>query len=124
MLVTEPPHVILRQGLIQGLTYTTLSSDVSIYLARSLFFSSGLHLTGVQLREAVERWSGNRLMCELTEQVLLYVGAIYSIVLLGVTFLNSVLPRLFCCLVHLLCTACSESLEVRSKQCLVWPSFS
>lgn len=65
--------MILRYGLIKGLKYSTLGADMGTYLARTLFLSSGLHLTGVQLREAVEMWSGNRRMCELTEQVSAYV---------------------------------------------------
>eukprot|EP00904_Undaria_pinnatifida_P005086 jgi/Undpi1/1707/HiC_scaffold_11.g05097.m1 len=65
----EPPHIILRKGLIQGLRYSTLAADMGTYLARTLFFSSSLHLTGPQIKDAVRRWSGNSPMCELTEKV-------------------------------------------------------
>ena len=65
----EPPHIILRKGLIQGLRYSTLAADMGTYLARTLFFSSSLHLTGPQIKDAVRSWSGNSPMCELTEKV-------------------------------------------------------
>lgn len=68
----EPPHIILRKGLIQGLRYSTLAADMGTYLARTLYFSSSLHLTGPQMKEAVGRWSGNSPMCELTEKVGLF----------------------------------------------------
>lgn len=66
---TAPPHIILRHGLIKGMRYSTLATDMGTYLARTLFFTSGLHLSGPQLKEAVGRWSSNWPMCELTEQV-------------------------------------------------------
>ncbi|CAM9692751.1 unnamed protein product [Ectocarpus sp. 6 AP-2014] len=67
--VGEPPHVILRLGLIQGLRYSTLAADMGTYLARTLFFSSALHLTGSRMKEEIGRWASNWPMCELTEQV-------------------------------------------------------
>ncbi|CAN0535249.1 unnamed protein product, partial [Ectocarpus sp. 12 AP-2014] len=67
--VGEPPHIILRLGLIRGLRYSTLAVDMGTYLARTLFFSSALHLTGSQMKEEIGRWASNWPMCELTEQV-------------------------------------------------------
>lgn len=39
------------------------------YLSQTLFFTSGLHLTGREMKEAIGRWSRNWPMCELTEKV-------------------------------------------------------
>ncbi|CAN0564499.1 unnamed protein product, partial [Ectocarpus sp. 12 AP-2014] len=69
MRYIEPPHIILRLGLIRGLRYSTLAVDMGTYLARTLFFSSALHLTGSQMKEEIGRWASNWPMCELTEQV-------------------------------------------------------
>eukprot|EP00611_Tribonema_gayanum_P011956 TRINITY_DN2240_c0_g1_i2.p1 TRINITY_DN2240_c0_g1~~TRINITY_DN2240_c0_g1_i2.p1 ORF type:complete len:826 (-),score=232.08 TRINITY_DN2240_c0_g1_i2:415-2892(-) len=70
MRYIEPPHIILRQGLIKGYTYSTLAADVATFLARTLFFTSALHLTAPELRQRVAVWSANREMCALTEQVI------------------------------------------------------
>lgn len=69
-LLPEPPHVILRQGLIGGGRYKTLAADMGTYLARTLFFSSALHLSGSQMKAEISRWSSNWPMCELTEKVI------------------------------------------------------
>ncbi len=65
----EPPHLILRKGLIEGERYNTLAADMGTYLARTLFFSSSLHLPGAQMKAEISRWSSNSPMCELTEKV-------------------------------------------------------
>lgn len=67
--LAEPPHVILRLGLIKGLRYSTLAADMGAYLARTLFFSSALHLSGPQMKAEISRWASNWPMCELTEKV-------------------------------------------------------
>lgn len=61
--------MILRLGLIKGLRYSTMAADMGTYLAKTLFFSSGLHLTGAQIKAEIGRWSNNWPMCEVTEQV-------------------------------------------------------
>eukprot|EP00752_Nemacystus_decipiens_P005063 g4597.t1 len=69
MRYIEPPHVILRLGLIKGLRYSTLAADMGTYLARTLFFSSALHLSGPEIKAEIGRWASNWPMCELTEKV-------------------------------------------------------
>ncbi len=64
-----PPHVILRKALIQGTTLPTLSADLAEFMARNLFFTSSLHLTGPEKRARVAFWSGNHGLCALTEAV-------------------------------------------------------
>lgn len=68
-LHAEPPHMILRAGLIKGLRYSTMAADMGTFLAKTLFFSSALHLTGAQMKAEIGRWSSNWPMCEVTEQV-------------------------------------------------------
>ncbi|CAM9154564.1 unnamed protein product, partial [Chrysoparadoxa australica] len=69
MAYIKPPHIILRKGLIAGKMYPTLAKDMGEFIARTLFFTSGIHLSGSDMRKQVARWSANHAMCELTEQV-------------------------------------------------------
>ena len=72
LLVMEylaPPNIILRKGLIQGIQYPTMASDMGIFCAKTLFKTSGFRLTPEQLRKQLEFWSRNAEMCSLTEQV-------------------------------------------------------
>ena len=64
-----PPNIILRKGLIQGIRYPTMASDMGTFCAKTLFSTSGFAMSSKGLREEVEFWSKNRDMCELTEQV-------------------------------------------------------
>lgn len=64
-----PPVMILRKGLIQGIRYPTMARDMGTFCAQTLFGTSGFSLSASQLRKAVEEWSRNWEMCELTEQV-------------------------------------------------------
>lgn len=68
MQFLAPPNIILRKGLIQGVRYPTMASDMGSYSAKTLFQTSGFKLQPSQLREQVEFWSQNSEMCALTEQ--------------------------------------------------------
>ncbi|KAK3012321.1 hypothetical protein RJ639_011622 [Escallonia herrerae] len=69
MRYLEPPHIILRKGLIAGIEYPLLVEHVSEHLARTLFFTSLLYLTTTQHKRAVAQFCGNVELCRLTEQV-------------------------------------------------------
>lgn len=43
MRYLEPPHIILRKGLIAGIEYPLLADHMSDYIARTLFFTSLLY---------------------------------------------------------------------------------
>ena len=43
MRYIEPPHIILRKGLIVGVEYPLLADHVSDYMAKTLFFTSLLY---------------------------------------------------------------------------------
>ena len=64
-----PPNMILRKGLIAGIRYPTMASDMGLFCANTLFKSSGFKLSETELRNQVEFWSTNVEMCALTEQV-------------------------------------------------------
>ncbi|KAF3619465.1 Methylthioribose kinase [Capsicum annuum] len=65
----EPPHIILRKGLIAGIEYPLLAQDISDYMAKTLFFTSLLYLTTTDHKRAVAEFCGNVELCRLTEQV-------------------------------------------------------
>jgi 5-methylthioribose kinase len=64
-----PPCQILRKGLISRVTFPTVAEDMGVFCAHTLFKTSGFALSAHELREAVEFWSQNRDMCQLTESV-------------------------------------------------------
>ena len=52
MRYLEPPHIILRKGLIAGIEYPLLAEHISEYMARTLFFTSLLHRTTTEHKRA------------------------------------------------------------------------
>lgn len=70
MRYLEPPHIILRGGIIAGTVYPALAAHVGEYLATTLFGSSALAIGCEQLRKARHAFGQNEDMCALTEQVI------------------------------------------------------
>lgn len=69
MRYLEPPHIILRKGLIAGIEYPLLPEHMSEYMAKSLFFTSLLYRSTTEHKRAVAEFCGNVELCRLTEQV-------------------------------------------------------
>ncbi|GLT51219.1 hypothetical protein SLA2020_246430 [Shorea laevis] len=69
MRYLEPPHIILRKGLIAGTEYPLLAEHMSEYMANTLFFTSLLYLTTTEHKRSVAEFCGNVELCRLTEQV-------------------------------------------------------
>ncbi|KAK4491132.1 hypothetical protein RD792_001856 [Penstemon davidsonii] len=69
MRYIEPPHIILRKGLIAGITYPLLAEHISEFMARTLFYTSLLYLTTTEHKSAVAKYCANVELCRLTEQV-------------------------------------------------------
>ncbi|GFP87931.1 methylthioribose kinase [Phtheirospermum japonicum] len=69
MRYIEPPHIILRKGLVSGIEYPLLAEHISEYMAKTLFYTSLLYLTTTDHKSAVAKYCGNVEMCRLTEQV-------------------------------------------------------
>lgn len=70
MRYLKPPHIILRKGLIQGITYPLLADHISEYMAMTLFHTSLLAISTKLHRSAVAEYCGNVELCRLTEQVI------------------------------------------------------
>lgn len=70
MRYIEPPHLILRKALIQGMRISSFARDIGMFLAETLFGTSSLSLEGTAFREKVAHWSQNVGLCALTEQVI------------------------------------------------------
>ncbi|KAF8406256.1 hypothetical protein HHK36_008341 [Tetracentron sinense] len=69
MRYLEPPHIILRKGLIAGIEYPLLAEHMSEYMANTLFFTSLLYNSTTEHKRAVAEFCGNVELCRLTEQV-------------------------------------------------------
>ncbi|KAI7730792.1 hypothetical protein M8C21_025018, partial [Ambrosia artemisiifolia] len=69
MRYIEPPHIILRKGLIAGVEYPLLAEHMSDFMANTLFYTSLLYLTTTQHKSAVAEFCANVELCRLTEQV-------------------------------------------------------
>nr|GEZ74375.1 methylthioribose kinase-like [Tanacetum cinerariifolium] len=69
MRYIEPPHIILRRGLIAGIEYPLLAEHVAEFMANTLFYTSLLYLTTTQHKKAVAEFCANVEICRLTEQV-------------------------------------------------------
>lgn len=63
------PHRVLRHGLISGAHYPLLAVDLGDYLARSLFYTSDLHLDASAKNAIASAFAGNAHLCETTQDV-------------------------------------------------------
>lgn len=70
MRFVEEPHLILRKTIIAKERITSFASDIGVFMAKTLFGSSGLALEGGVLRSKVSKWSQNTGLCALTEKVI------------------------------------------------------
>lgn len=57
MQYIAPPNIVLRKGLIQGIRYPTVASDLGIFCAKTLFKTSGFRLSPAALRQNVSTCS-------------------------------------------------------------------
>lgn len=65
----EEPYIILRKGLLKQKKYLNIGKTIGEFVAKTCFFSSGIHLKADILRENIAFWCQNSL-CALTEQVI------------------------------------------------------
>ncbi|KAL3651357.1 hypothetical protein CASFOL_004359 [Castilleja foliolosa] len=70
MRYIEPPHIILRKGLVYGIDYPLLAEHISEYMSNTLFYTSLLYLTTTDHKSAAAKYCGNVEMCRLTERVI------------------------------------------------------
>ncbi|GMN37763.1 hypothetical protein TIFTF001_007082 [Ficus carica] len=75
MRYLEPPHIILRKGLIAGVEYPLLAEHISEYMAKTLFHTSLLYRSTTDHKKAgiaffaVAEFCGNVELCRHTGQV-------------------------------------------------------
>ena len=83
MRFIETPHLILRKVLMNEelSLYTAFPVHVATFMAKTLYGTSSLKLSAIELRANISWWSKNSSMCALTEQVIFtdpYYAAPYN----------------------------------------------
>jgi len=63
-------HVVLRKGLIGGIRYPDVAQHLGTFLARTLYFTSDLHLSAVAKRRLLADFLGNSAMCRISEDLI------------------------------------------------------
>lgn len=64
------PHVVLRDGLIQGKTFPRFVDQIARFMAQSLFFTSDLGMATAEKKERVAFFCGNIEASRLNEQLI------------------------------------------------------
>ncbi len=64
------PHIIMRKGLIAGIQYPRFVDDITMFMARTLFFSSDLALSAAEKKEGIAAFAGNHALCKITEDLI------------------------------------------------------
>lgn len=64
------PHIIMRKGLVAAAQYPRFASDVTTFMARTLFFTSDLALSAAEKKEGIAAFAGNHALCKITEDLI------------------------------------------------------
>ncbi len=64
------PHRVLRKGLIAAQVYPSVGRHLGSFLARTLFNTSDLVMTGAEKKACIATFLGNTAMCEISENVI------------------------------------------------------
>jgi 5-methylthioribose kinase len=64
------PHIIMRKGLVAGISYPRFVEDITTFLARTLFFSSDLAVPAAQKKAGIAAFAGNHALCKITEDLI------------------------------------------------------
>jgi 5-methylthioribose kinase len=64
------PHIVLRKGLIRGIRYPQVGQHLGMFLARTLFHTSDLHLTATAKRSRIADFLGNTALCRISEDLI------------------------------------------------------
>jgi 5-methylthioribose kinase len=64
------PHIIMRKGLVAGISYPRFVHDITTFLARTLFLSSDLAVPAAQKKEGIAAFAGNHALCKITEDLI------------------------------------------------------
>ncbi len=63
------PHVILRRALIDGQKLPRIASDIGLFMARTLFRGSDLHMKAADRKADLALFAGNAELCDITENL-------------------------------------------------------
>lgn len=63
------PHQVVRKGLVQGLAYPKLASDIAEFLAQTLFHGSALGAPAAEHKATMAAFAGNHALCRVTEDL-------------------------------------------------------
>ncbi|SDM58303.1 5'-methylthioribose kinase [Fictibacillus solisalsi] len=70
-------HVILRKGLIDGVTYPSLAQHIGTFIAKNLFYTSDFYLHPFEKKRLVQQFT-NPELCKITED-LVFTDPFYDI---------------------------------------------
>jgi 5-methylthioribose kinase len=63
-------HIVLRKGLVRGIGYPQVGRHLGTFLARTLYFTSDLHLRAEDKKRRVGQFLGNSAMCRISEDLI------------------------------------------------------
>ncbi|HEY6452043.1 MAG TPA: S-methyl-5-thioribose kinase [Steroidobacteraceae bacterium] len=63
-------HVVLRKGLIGGIRYAQVGRHLGEFLARTLYFTSDLHLGAAMKKQRLAGYLGNTATCRISEDLI------------------------------------------------------
>ncbi len=61
-------HIILRRGMIDGITYPKVAGHIGEFLAETLFRTSAFGMESIERRQLMDRFTLNTELCKLTEE--------------------------------------------------------
>ena len=61
-------HIILRLGMIDGITYPNVSEHLGLFMAETLFGTSAWSMASEERRQLMDRFTLNAELCKLTEE--------------------------------------------------------
>lgn len=64
------PHIIMRRGMIDAVTYPCFSNHISTFMANTLFFTSDLALSAAEKKGKIAAFCGNTALCKITEDLI------------------------------------------------------
>ena len=64
------PHIIMRKGLVSGISYPRFVDHITTFLARTLFLSSDLAVPAAEKKQGIAAFSGNHALCKITEDLI------------------------------------------------------
>ncbi|TIN66631.1 MAG: S-methyl-5-thioribose kinase, partial [Mesorhizobium sp.] len=64
-----PPHIILRRALIDGRQLPNIARDIGLFMARTLFRGSDLHMAAKDRKADLALFADNVELCDITESL-------------------------------------------------------